>query len=83
MTLYQAHVSPETRSSATSSPSLWTATRREQAQRVAVALLAGRGEGEDIWTDGHHVLHLRRRLTATERELLPAGWMSIPPIDMG
>ena len=52
-------------------------------ERAPLALLAGRGEGEDIWTDGHHVLHLRRRLTATERELLPAGWMSIPPIDMG
>lgn len=61
----------------------WPAMKRRQVERSALDLLAGRGEGPDIWTDGEVVLHLRRRLTAAERDLLPPGWMAIPAVDLG
>lgn len=68
---------------ALTSPASWPAKRRALADRVALDLLAGRGEGDDIWTVGASVLHLRRRLSASEIDLLPPGWMAIPAIDMG
>lgn len=61
----------------------WCAKRRAQAEHVCIDLLAGRGTGDDIWTDGERVLHLRRRLSDEEIAALPAWWMAIKPIDMG
>jgi len=48
-----------------------------------LSLLRGRGEGDNIWTEGERVLHLRRPLSAAELDLLPPGWMAIPAVDRG
>jgi len=56
---------------------------RATAERSCLDLLAGRGEGPDIWTEGALVLHLRRRVSDLELAALPAWWVAIPPIDLG
>lgn len=54
-----------------------------RSRETALSLLRGCGEGDNIWTEGERVLHLRRRLTVAEHALLPAGWMAIPAVDRG
>ena len=61
----------------------WSGAKRREAERAAGLLIAGRGEGDSIWTDGTVVIHLRRRLTEAERLELPPGWMAVPAVDRG
>ena len=61
----------------------WTEQQDRRARETAASLLRDRGAGPDIWTPGERVLHLRRRLSEAEIELLPRWWMSAPAIDMG
>jgi hypothetical protein len=61
----------------------WTEQQHRRARETATALLRGRGEGPDIWTEGERVLHLRRRLADVELGELPRGWLAVPAIDRG
>lgn len=61
----------------------WTGTQWLRSRETALSLLRGRGEGDNVWTEGERVLHLRRPLSAAERDLLPPGWMAIPAVDRG
>lgn len=61
----------------------WTAQQHRRARETTASLLRGLGSGQDIWTEGERVLHLRRRLADEEFSLLPAGWLAVPAIDRG
>ncbi len=61
----------------------WTEQQHSRARETAASLLRGLGSGQDIWTEGERVLHLRRRLSDQELPLLPAGWLAVPAIDRG
>ena len=61
----------------------WSGTQWMRSRETALSPLRERGEGDNIWTEGERVLHLRRRLTIDEHGFLPAGWMAVPAIDRG
>ena len=61
----------------------WTAQQHRRARETAASLLRDLGSGQDIWTEGERVLHLRRRLSDQELTLLPVGWLAVPAIDRG
>lgn len=61
----------------------WTPEQRRLIKRRLDSLLAGVGEGPEMWHEGDRTLHVRRSTTAGERALIDPAWLAVPATDVG
>lgn len=61
----------------------WSAKDLADAWAIANRLLSGVGIGPNHSKNGDVAIHLRRRLSDSEKRLLTEEWLKIPAIDEG